>query len=527
MRAHTRSKLLLTLTVTMLLVATAPAKAQALDDTEPTEAIASARALPGRLLVQPKGGVTSAELNALFGHHKLARIKRIRGIDVHIVELAPARLAAAERALRRDPRIRFVERDRKIAPSPWASDPFYSDQYHLPRINCPGAWEVTVGAAAAPIAVLDSGIDASHPDLSSKLMAGYNTFDNNTDTGDVYGHGTMVAGVAAAASDNAVGITGVSWDNPIMPIRVTDTEGYAYISTLAAGLVWAADHGAKVANMSFAVFGAEALDEAARYFSAKGGVVFAAAGNDGAAHDDAPNPWVISVAATDRDDRRAAFSSYGPYVDLAAPGVAIATTGRGGVYVSASGTSFASPIAAGVAGLLWGANPDLTATQVIDLLAAHARDLGAPGYDHLFGWGRVDAANAVAAATLIPRKDRDTTVPLVSILSPASGATVTGMVTVEVDAADDVAVEKVSLFVGRQLVGTKATAPYVFVWDSSGANRGPQTIVAVAYDSSGNWDSSDAVTVEVRQLASRSRATVAPKSKRLAQRHPIRAGTVE
>jgi subtilisin family serine protease len=351
-----------------------------------------------RLLVQAKAGVSAAALHDLFGAQGVSRVQRIRRIRLHVLAVAPARLAETEAALRADARIAFVERDRAIAPAMLPTDPDFSQQYHLARIDCLAAWDITIGSATAPIAILDSGVDATHPDLVGKLVLGFNLYDHSSDTHDVSGHGTMVAGIAAAASNNGLGVSGVAWANPIMPIRVTDGDGFAYLSTIANGLVWAADHGARVANLSFAVFGAQSINVAAQYFAAKGGVTFAAAGNDGFMHDDAANPWVISVAATDQSDRIAKFSSSGSYVDLAAPGVMITTTAMGGGYATVSGTSFASPVAAGVAALVRSVNPTLTSTQVTDLLKANAVDVGDAGYDSHSGWGRVDALNAVAAA---------------------------------------------------------------------------------------------------------------------------------
>jgi subtilisin family serine protease len=451
-------------------------------------------AAPVRLLVQPKAGVTASDLRALFGRHRLGRLKRIRHINVHVLRVAPNELAAAEAALRADPRVQFVERDRAIPPALAPNDPNFPVQYHLDRVACPAAWEASTGAAGVPIAILDSGVDASHPDLAAKLVPGFNTFDNNTDTRDVYGHGTKVAGVAAALGNNGIGVAGIAWANPLMPIRVTDLNGSAYISTLASGLVWAADHGARIANVSFAVYGAHALNSAAQYFASKGGVVFAAAGNDSFVHTDVANPWVISVGATDASDRLASFSSTGPYVDLSAPGIDITTTVMGGGYGPVSGTSFSSPIAAGVAGLVFGANAALSPTQVGDLLSANAEDFGPLGYDAGYGWGRVNAANAVAAARTIPT-GADTTAPVVAISSPRAGETVGGMVTVRVDARDDRAVARVVLFADSRMIGTMATAPYQFVWNTRAVRPGNHTLRAKAYDAAGNVTLSSPVVV--------------------------------
>ncbi|MBI4518303.1 MAG: S8 family serine peptidase [Deltaproteobacteria bacterium] len=501
--------------VLLALLALLSARVAPADDAAPV----TGRAAHGaRLLVQTKGGVASAEVRALLGQHKAARVRRIRAIRLHVVTVQADQLEAVEAALRADPRVRFVERDQAIPPAMLSADPYMADAYHLARIECPAAWDVSTGSASAPIAILDSGVDASHPDLAAKVMAGFNVFDNTGDTRDLSGHGTMVAGVAAAASDNEMGIAGVAWSNPIMPVRVTDTDGFAYTSTLAAGLVWAADHGARVANISFAIFGGQSLEAAAQYFASQGGVTFAAAGNDGFAHRDQANPWIISVAATDRNNQRATFSSTGPYVDLAAPGVAIPTTARDGGYAKASGTSFSSPIAAGVAGLLLGANPDLTPAQIGDLLAANARDLGAAGYDENYGWGLVNAADAVAAAR-VTLTGPDTTPPAVTIAAPGAGEAVRGIVTVSVAATDNGPMKRVVLHVDGRPRGSDVTAPYTFAWDTRTLAAGSYSLSAIAYDASGNWTVSPAVMITVIESLPAARRNVRAKSRRLSQGH--------
>jgi subtilisin family serine protease len=125
-----------------------------------------------------------------------------------------------------------VEKNRLLAPDFVPNDSLYLSQWHLPKISAPLAWNLSQGAPGITIAILDSGVDATHPDLAAKLVPGYNFYDNNTNTADVYGHGTMVAGVAAALSNNGIGVASVAWQNLLMPIRVTDTQGYAVVPSL-------------------------------------------------------------------------------------------------------------------------------------------------------------------------------------------------------------------------------------------------------------------------------------------------------
>src|SRR6185437_470444 len=153
-----------------------------------------------------------------------------------------------------------------------------------------------------------------------------------------------VAGVVAALGNNSMGVAGVAFNARLMPIRVTDTSGYASISALASGLTYAADHGARVANMSFAVQSYSSVISAAQYFMNKGGVVMNSAGNYGTLDSTAPSNALVSVSATTSSDTLASWSSYGPYVDVSAPGVSIWTTTMGGGYGAVSGTSFSSPL---------------------------------------------------------------------------------------------------------------------------------------------------------------------------------------
>jgi len=268
----------------------------------------------------------------------------------------------------------------------------------LPKIAAPEAWETTAGSSSVIVAILDTGVDGTHPDLVAHLVPGWNTYDNNSNTGDVFGHGTEVAGTAVAAGNNGVGVASVAFNCSLMPIRVSDLSGLGYASTIASGLTWAADHGARVANISFEVTGISTVSSAAQYFNSKGGVVTVSAGNDGTVLTIPDDPNVLTVSATDSNDALASWSNTGTPIDLAAPGVDIFTTTAGGGYGSVSGTSFSAPTVAGVAALVISANPSLSSAQVQQVLKQSADDLGAAGWDPLYGWGRVNAQKAVSMA---------------------------------------------------------------------------------------------------------------------------------
>lgn len=451
-----------------------------------------------QLLVTVRPGVSRGQAEGLYQAHGAAIVDEIRQIHTHLIRVPPQALEQVEQALARRVEVEAVQKNRRYPPGLVPNDPGYSSQWHLPKIAAPQAWDYLDLKPEVTIAILDSGVDPAHPDLAANLVPGYNTYNNNTDTADVYGHGTQVAGAAAAVTDNDTGVASPAYQAFIMPIRVTDTNGWAYSSTLAKGLTWAADHGARVMNMSFLdVANDSTITKAAQYAVNKGAVVVAAAGNTGQEEPIPENPYMISVSATDTNDRLATFSSRGPYVDLAAPGIPIYTTVRGGGYGYVAGTSFSSPIVGGVAAAVLAVNPDLTSQEVESILEETADDLGPAGYDTSFGHGRVNAGAAVArAAGFAPPPD--STPPTCAISSPADGAAVSGTVTVSVSASDNVGVAKVELYVDGALLTTDSAAPFAFAWNTAQAADGPHTLKAVAYDAAGNSGASPTITVTVQ-----------------------------
>ena len=436
----------------------------------------------GRILVQPRAGLSAQELDKKLKAHGGRRIGQLQQINVHIIELpAQASERAVAQMLREDQHIKFAEVDEQVRPALTPNDPSYPNAWHLSKIGAPSAWDASIGDSVT-IAILDSGVDGTHPDLAANMVPGYNAYDNNTDTRDVYGHGTKVSGAAAMAGNNLIGGAGVSFKSNIMPIRVSDVSGSAYHSTMAKGIIWAADHGARVASMSFArVCGSSTIWNAAQYMRNKGGVVIGAAGNSGTAESMTASDTMTCVSATGSSDTRTSWSSYGSYVDVAAPGAGIYTTVRGGGYGSVSGTSFSAPITAAVYALMMSANRNLSPSQLDSILFSTAVDVGDAIY---YGHGRVDAAAAVAKAR--GTSGGDTTAPSVAITSPVGGSDVNGLVGIDVTATDNVAVSRVDLYAGGALVGSDTTAPYAFSWDSASRADGQTSLEARAIDGAGN-----------------------------------------
>jgi len=454
------------------------------------------RWVPGQILVAPQADVGASDFETILQRHGGRSKGRLEPLDVHVVAVPPQAEEAVVAALSRNPGIRFAELDLLVKPDITADDEHYADAWHLAVISAPDAWDSSLGNGVI-VAVLDTGVDATHPDLQGQLVPGWNMFDNNSNTADVHGHGTSVAGVIAALSNNTMGVTSIAWEAKVMPVRISGPDGWASFSTIASGLNWAAANGARVANISYAISGSGSVTSAAENLRSVGGVVCSAAGNDGSQLATAPNPSIITVSATNSGDSLTSWSSYGSVIDVAAPGAGIWSTKKGGDYAAVSGTSFSSPATAAVAALVIARNPALTAAEVENILMSTSVDLGTPGTDDFFGHGRIDAAAAVAAAGAgSGGGESDTTAPLIAISSP-TGGTLSGTVSVSFDASDDTAVTRVELFVNGAWVGTDTSAPFSIDWDTTAQADGNVQLIAYAYDAANNTGSSQAISVTI------------------------------
>ena len=288
-----------------------------------------------------------------------------------------------------------LDRVREAEASP--SDPSYPDQWSLPKIGWDSVFGTVDPAGSAVVALLDTGVDASHPDLAGQLVAGRSMLDSSAGTTDPNGHGTAMAGIIAARTDNAEGIAGIGYAGvKVMPVTVLDADGLGQDSDIIAGVVWAVDHGADVINMSFSNPGfSESLQAAIDYAWANDVVVVAATGNDGssAATFPAGDRGVIGVSNTDRSDTLAPSSNYGPDVFLAAPGVGVITTAPGGGTTSVTGTSASSAAVAAAAALLRANDPSASNGVIVGRLARTAE---AAGTVEQTGNGRLDLERAIA-----------------------------------------------------------------------------------------------------------------------------------
>ena len=304
--------------------------------------------------------------------------------------------------------------------------------WHTAQVDA--AWDRQLGSPDVIVATIDTGVDRGHPDLAGVLLPGA-TFVSapssvcpDGDGQDDNSHGTHIAGIIGANRNNSLGIGGVAYGVRILPVKALDCAGFGMTSDIAKGIVWATDQGARIVNVSLGTsVDAADLDAAVRYALGRGALVIAAAGNCGALGGrcqvaDRPEypaalPGVLAVGATDTGDGLAMFSTRGPQIALAAPGVRIVSTmpryptygssrGESLGYGTMSGTSQSSAFVSGIAALIWSAAPSLSARDVFELLTSSAEDFGAPGRDDGFGSGRVNALRAVQGAQIAAMKSR-------------------------------------------------------------------------------------------------------------------------
>lgn len=443
--------------------------------------------VPDRLMVKFRPGIAASASARAHAEVKAVVVATIDRLGVQVVRLAPGVSATgAMAAYGASGLVEYVEQDAYVYATATPNDPLYTAQWHFPLINLPLAWETTTGGATI-VAVLDTGIRFDHPDLAGVTVPGFDFFADPDDADPTdpgcptvdptdFSHGTHVSGTVAALTNNGAGVAGVTWGGAaatkIMPIRVLGEDtglpacGVGSYADLAAGITYAADHGAKVISMSLAgAASSTTVDNAISYARARGLTLVAAAGNGscGPVGYPARNAQVIAVAATGNGSppTRASYSNCGPEVDIAAPGgdgswFVLSTTWRPSdgftnAYVGFQGTSMATPHVAGVIALMisqgWVGPAAIQAR-----LEATATDLGAPGKDSEFGSGLVDAAAAIGGAAASTQ--------MRAFAGVISGTTITRQ-------SDSVGVAASGAFL---ITNAQAGTKTVFVWQDFNAN---------------------------------------------------------
>lgn len=322
-------------------------------------------------------------------------------VAIDVRGVAAARNLLADLAA--SPEVEWAELDSEVRALATTQDPWSARLWGLDAVKAQLAWTVQTGSCAIPVAVIDTGLRPDLIDFGGRILAGrgWDFANDDNDPQDKHGHGTHVAGTVAANANNLVSVAGVAPSTCFFAVKVLSDSGSGSMEDLAAGIVYAANQGAKVINMSLGCdCTSNAVEEAMAYAASKDVVIIAAAGNDGVEGVlyPASSPWAIGVGAVDSNLNLAEFSNRGEGLDLVAPGVEIVSTFHDGESCLGSGTSMATPHVAGVAALLRAAKPSWNRTQITNLLLQSCRDLGTPGIDPTFGHGLVDAFAALQQA---------------------------------------------------------------------------------------------------------------------------------
>lgn len=409
-----------------------------------------------RLLVKFVSSTSSTEMDSV--HQRVGgKVKAdIAEIGVQVVEVPHGEGAVKAAAYRQQKEVSFVEPDAMAQAVDIPNDPYFGSQWAMNKIQAPQAWDLTHGSENINIAIVDTGVDSTHPDLANKIKAKIN-FTTSPNAEDNYGHGTHVAGIAAAASNNTIGVAGLGYDSSIYNVKVLGDNGFGYNSWVAQGIIWATDHGAQVINLSLGdTADSGVMEDAVNYAWDKGVVVVAAAGNNYTSSPFYPaySANCIAVAATDASDSLLIWSDYGDWVDVSAPGVSIYSTVRNSSYGYLSGTSMASPHVAGLAALLYALVTDNNGDgrindEVRQRLENTTDPIGSTGG----GTGRINALNAVSG------------------LHPSQFGTVSGRVT---DFNTGLPVEGATVSGANQSVLTDSSGTYSI----SGISTGTYTFVA-------------------------------------------------
>jgi len=440
----------------------------------------------------------------------VVKLRNENSFSLHAVEDGKSVTETIE-SLKSNADVEYAEPDYEAKAFYIPNDTYYSYQWNFDNavnggVGAEEAWDIASGTGVT-VAVIDTGVAYENygiykkaPDFVGTIfVSGYDFVNNDSHPNDDEGHGTHVAGTVAQTTGNGGGVAGLAYGAGIMPIKVLDSRGSGSYSDVALGILFAADNGAKVINLSLGgPTGASYLEEALAYAYARGVTIVAATGNDSRGSLSFPaayNQYVIAVGAIRYDQTRASYSNYGPGLDIVAPGGDLGVDQNGDGYGDGilqqtfsgspsnfgyyfySGTSMATPHVAAAAALVISKGQTQTPDGVRDALQSSADDLGSAGYDEVYGSGRL---NASAALGFVPGPTDNP--PTVSITSPANGATVSGILTISATASDDNGVSQVEFFADNVSIGVDGAAPYELPWDTSAVADGVHAIKATATD---------------------------------------------
>ncbi|WP_411250417.1 S8 family peptidase [Priestia filamentosa] len=346
-----------------------------------------------QMIVKFKDGVTQDIIDQIHTTNQCTMLEQNNDLGFQLLEskYTTSKMMTLYTAL---DEVEYVEPNYTVEAFLTPNDTFYAYQYGPQKISAPSAWDVTTSNSNIRIAIVDTGVQTNHPDLVNKLLPGYNFVNGNSNVTDVNGHGTHVAGIASASTNNNLGIAGIAPSARILPIKALADNGSGISTNIANGIVYATNQGAQVINLSLGTTqDSVTIRNAIDYAINRGSVVVAATGNNGANLLTYPAVYqnVLSVASTDENDQKSSFSNYGTWVDVAAPGSNILSTYPNSYYSYLSGTSMACPHVAGLAALL--AAQGRSSVQIRNIIQNTSDPI--PGTGTFWVYGRVNANRAV------------------------------------------------------------------------------------------------------------------------------------
>lgn len=377
---------------------------------------------PGQLMIKVKPGINveklsspaaaPAALQPLFSRLGVRKVTSLGGGTGVLLLRFNGPVEQALQLAKADPAIARADANQLIKQAQTGTamktnDPLYMQgkQWWLDRVQAPKAWEITTGSKAIKVGVVDSGVDANHPDLRGKVVAAYNFAEETPVSRPGDEHGTAVAGCIGANTNNGLGISGLNWEVSLVDGKGFGESNSGFAFDLVRGVIFAIDQGARVVNNSWGGGGLDLATLAmAEYAAQKEAILVFSSGNSGFNEPQLPAalsqvyPNIIAVGATDINDKVVGFSTYGPQVSVVAPGSGIWTTAPDGSYTSINGTSFSAPIVTGVIALMLSVNPNLTPLDVRNIIEGTADDITGEGFTIKAGYGRVNAHKAVLAA---------------------------------------------------------------------------------------------------------------------------------
>lgn len=513
------------LLIFMMLFSFLPLEANADTEIKEENQVLSEEYIPGEYIIKYNDKAVARSRNNLYRMEvfteKDAKIEKFDSSGLALIktdEMTATEEAEFIEELEDNPLIKHVEKNRIVTlfstQGNSFDDPLAESQWGTEKVRAFDAWRLLPeDTTTVRVAVIDTGVDATHPDLTGRVIHGFNAIERNSsgkiydsfDSSDDHGHGTHVAGIIAAVCDNSIGIQGIVGKSKveILPVKVLNDEGKGTTYDVIEGIRYAADNGASIINMSLgSSISSELEKEAIQYAQNKGCLVVAAAGNDSsnvAFSYPASYPNVLAVGSIDIDDNRSYFSNYGDRLDIAAPGSSILSTipkstalkekragayvygnDISGYYVEWSGTSMATPHVVGVAALYKAVNPNASNLDIANHLKNTARDIGPIGPDIETGAGVVDAAAALG---------EDIVKTSLILMSPTSGKELYETVNIRVQVNMSMDIEKVAFYLDDintapigEIQCSGENVYYDFQWDTTQVEDNTYRLYAVAYD---------------------------------------------